>query len=298
MKQEGEGMIFFHLFYYRIFKVMMITRFNTILFVALSLFVFCSCRKVKEQTDQLYSRHLQRQVKLTIINTPVPGDKSKMNLIIFNDGQLLDNIGMKEIVADLYAAKKINPVVIVGVHADNRLQEYGIADYAKSGGAGNKADHYAAFINNELYAYAKKNAGVRKFYAVTIAGFGAGALSALDIAWDNADKISKTGIFSGAFSRTENKADTTAKGEMYEKIKASRKRPKTAYWFYAGKAGDAEIKSDDATDIETHTNAFMQLLGNKSFINAADIVYQKGNTNNIVSWKLVMPDFLEWAIGK
>ncbi|MFT3747688.1 MAG: alpha/beta hydrolase-fold protein [Agriterribacter sp.] len=298
MKQEGEGMIFFHLFYYRIFKVMMINRFNTILFVALSLFVFCSCRKVKEQTDQLYSRHLQRQVKLTIINTPIPADKSKTNLIIFNDGQLLDDIGMKEIVADLYSGKKINPVVIVGVYADNRLQEYGISDHAKSGRAGSKADHYAAFIDNELYPYAKKNAGVRKFNTVTMAGFGAGALSALDIAWDNADKISKAGIFSGAFSRKENTADTTAKGEMYEKIKASRKRPKTQYWLYAGKTGNAEIKNDDAIDIEANTNTLIQLLGNKSFINVADIVYQKGNANNIASWKLVMHDFLEWAIGQ
>ncbi|MCC6288409.1 MAG: hypothetical protein IT249_11035 [Chitinophagaceae bacterium] len=253
---------------------------------------------MKEQNDQLYSRHLQRQVKLTIINTPAPGDKSKMNLIIFNDGQLLDDIGMKEIVADLYAAKKINPVVIVGVHADNRLQEYGISDYAKAGGAGSKADHYASFIDNELYPYAKKNAGVRKFNTVAMAGFGAGALSALDIAWDNADKISKAGMFSGAFSRKENMADTTVRGEMYEKIKASRKRPKTQYWFYTGKTGDAEIKNDDATDIEANSNAFIQLLGNKSFINATDIVYQKGTANNIASWKLAMPDFLEWAIGQ
>ncbi|MBN8789960.1 MAG: hypothetical protein J0I84_22995 [Terrimonas sp.] len=298
MKQKGEGMIFFHLFYCCIFNVMMIYRFNTVFFVALAALAFCSCKKVNEQNDQLYSRHLQRQVKLTIINTPVPDDKSKLNLIIFNDGQLLDDIGMKEIVADLYAAKKINPVVIVGVHAGNRLQEYGISDYARSGGAGSKADHYAGFIDNELYAYAKKNAGVRKFNTVTIAGFGAGALSALDIAWDNADKISKAGIFSGAFSRKENKADTAANGEMYEKIKASRKRPKTQYWFYAGKNGAAEIKSDDATDIEANTNALIQLLGNKSFINTADIAYKKANTNNIEAWKTVMPDFLEWALIK
>lgn len=257
-----------------------------------------SCKKVKEQKDQLYSRHLQRQVKLTVINTPVPDDKSKLSLIIFNDGQLLDDIGMKEILADLYADKKISPVVVVGVHAENRLQEYGIAANVKPGGQGSKADHYASFINNELYAYAKKNAGVRKFNTVTIAGFGAGALSALDIAWDNADKISKAGMFSGAFSRKENKADSAAKGEMYEKIKTSRKRPKTEFWFYAGQNNVTDIKNDDATRVEACTDELVKLLGDKSFISAGDIVYKKGKNNDATAWRELLPDFFEWAVGK
>lgn len=271
---------------------------RTILVTATFLsFVFHSCKKVKEQDDQLYSRHLQRQVKLTIINTPVSDDKAELNLVIFNDGQLLDDMGMKEIVADLYSAKKIAPAVIVAIHAGNRTQEYGISDDTKSGRAGEKADHYLSFVNNELYPYAKKKAGLRKFKTVTIAGFGAGALSALDIAWEYPDKISKLGMFSGAFSRKVVN-DTSANGAMYSKLKASRKRPKTQFWFYAGKTGDTGIKNDDATDIEANTNAIIQLLGDKSFINASDIIYKKGNVNNIEAWKAAMPDFLEWALAK
>lgn len=260
-------------------------------------FVLQSCKKVKQQDDQLYSRHLQRQVKLTIINTPVSDDKTELNLIIFNDGQLLDDMGMKEIVADSYSNKNINDVVIVGIHAGNRTQEYGISDNAKAGGAGEKADHYLSFVNNELYPYVKKKVGVRKFNTVTIAGFGASALSALDIAWEYPDKISKVGMFSGAFSRKAVN-DTSANGAMYSKLKPSRKRPKTQFWFYAGKTGNTDIKNDDATDIEINANNIVQLLGSKNFINADDIIYKKGNANNMKAWKAVMPDFLEWAIGK
>src|SRR6185312_10764321 len=88
--------------------------------------VVCSiaCKRTKQQDDELYSRHLQRQVKLRVIHTPVPDDKSEENLIVFNDGQELEKLDVKKIIDSLYKAKAIAPVVIVGVYASNRLQEY------------------------------------------------------------------------------------------------------------------------------------------------------------------------------
>lgn len=275
---------------------------KTFLLIALSTAIaFQSCKKVKEQDDQLYSRHLQRQVKITIINTPVPDDKSQLNLVIFNDGQLFDDLHMKEIVKELYSNKEILPVVIVGIHADaNRLQEYGIAnDKANASNPGGKADHYASFINNELYPYAKKNAGVRKFNTVTIAGFGAGALSALDFAWEHADKVSKVGMFSGAFSRKSNNADTASAGEMFDKMKASRKRPKTEFWFYAGfDNGTTGMKNDDASQIGKYTDTLVKLLSDKNFISTGDIVYKKDKSNTVSGWQSALPDFFKWAVGK
>jgi enterochelin esterase-like enzyme len=261
---------------------------------------FTSCKRTKQQEDELYSRHLQRQVKLTIINTPVPNNKSEINLVVFNDGQELGKMEMKKIVDSLYKEEKIEPVVIVGIHAGKRLLEFGVTEKKTANGAGEKADHYDSFLNNELYPYAKKNAGVRKFKSVTIAGFGAGALSALDIAWNHADKISKVGLFSGAFSRKETNiaTDTTFTGIMYDKIKSSRKRPKTEFWFYAGQKGNTGIGGDDATDIIANTNTITSLLENKNFTADGDLVYVKGASNDITAWKTVMPAFFQWAIGK
>lgn len=257
----------------------------------------CS-KRVKQQDDELYSRHLQRKVKLTVINTPLPDEKSEYNLLVCNDGQELEKIQLKSIIDSLYKAKAIAPLVIVGIHAGDRMEEYGIADKIKNTVSGGKADHYDSFFNNELYPYAKKNAGVRKFKTVVIAGFGAGGLSALDIAWNHPDKISRVGIFSGAFSRKEYPSDTSSTGMMYDKLKTSRKRPDMQFWFYAGAAGNTDIAKDDAVNIITSTAAVVKLLEDKNFTRAGDITYRQGATNNTQAWHSEFPAFLLWAFGK
>ena len=79
------------------------------------------------------------------------------------------------------------------------MQEYGVAGYPDYQNNGTAAEKYAAFIDDELYPFIKKRAGVRKFNSITIAGCSLGGLSAFDIAWDHADKIDKVGVFSGSF---------------------------------------------------------------------------------------------------
>lgn len=279
-------------------------RFNSLTlrfcFICLS---FIACKKgIQEQTDELYSRHLQRQVKLTIIHTPIPDDKAEINLLVLNDGQQSSNINLTSIVDSLYKAKQIQPLVILAIHAGNRKEEYGIADKISNSAGGGKADHYDSFFNNELYPFAKKKAGVRKFKSVTVAGLGAGGLSALDIAWTHPDKISKVGVFSGAFNRTVNKekavSDTICNGMMYEKVKSSRKRPDLQFWIYAGQNGKTGLPNDDADNILNSTNCFVELLSAKKFITDGDIVYKKGITNNAAAWQEQLPNFLKWAVGK
>jgi enterochelin esterase-like enzyme len=148
----------------------------------------------------------------------MPDNNAEINLLVCNDGQLFDQLNIKAIADSLYRKKLLLPLVIVGVHAGNRLEEYGVSEKSGKAVAGGKADHYDSFFNNELYPYAKKNAGVRKFRSVAVAGFGAGGLSALDIAWNHPDKIGSVAVFSGAFSRKEKDSpasDSLARGMMY-----------------------------------------------------------------------------------
>ena len=268
-------------------------------------FMLCcltACKKgVKQQEDELYSRHLQRKVTLTVISTPMPDNNEDINLLVCNDGQLFDELNIQAITDSLYRKNLLLPLVIVGVHAGNRLEEYGIAEKSGKAVAGGKADHYNSFFNNELYPFAKKNAGVRKFKSVAIAGFGAGGLSALDIAWSHPDKIGSVAVFSGAFSRKEKDSpalDSLAQGMMYEKLKQSRKRPRLQYWFYAGSGGVTNIAKDDAENIAAATSSLIQLLEDKNFITEGDIVYSKGTTNDNKAWQQVFPGFLVWAFGK
>lgn len=271
----------------------------------LMLISFWSCRRIKQRDDELYSRHLQRKVKLTVINTPVPSDKSLLNLLILNDGQDLEKWRVKETVDSLYKKGAIRPLVVVAVQAGDRMQEYGVADHPDYEKRGTRARYYDAFIDDELYPYAKKQAGVRKFNSVVIAGCSLGGLSAFDIAWNHPEKISKVGVFSGSFWwRDKPVEDSTYDDDkdriMYAKLKASRKRPKLQYWFYAGGAEEtADRDKDSIIDVIDDTKDIIMLIGHKNIAAPDDIVYEerKEGKHEYPYWAAVLPDFLIWAFG-
>ncbi|MFZ1785150.1 MAG: alpha/beta hydrolase-fold protein [Ferruginibacter sp.] len=279
---------------------------NTLTIVLLLVSAIGCKSKIKQQDDEIYSRHLQRQVTLTIISTPMPDDKSDMNLLIVNDGQEMGQFGMREIVDSLYKKKLIKPLLIVGVHAGDRMQEFGVSghpDYLKRG---DKADHYDDFINNELYPYAKKNATVRKFKSVAIAGCSLGGLSAFDIAWNRADKIDKVGVFSGSFwwrdMDDKNAGYSDDKNRiMLAKIKASRKKPALKYWFYAGgKEEDSDRDKDGITDVVDDTRDLIDLIKSKNICLPDDIrfVYDANGIHDYGSWRQQLAAFLLWAFGR
>jgi len=265
-----------------------------------------SCKHSKERDDQIYSRHLQRQVKLTVINTPVPNDKSTLNLLILNDGQDVEAFRVKQIVDSLYDKKLIQPLVVVAVHAGDRMQEYGVVDKPDYQQRGSRANYYDAFISDELYPYAKKMAGVRKFNSVGIAGCSMGGLSALDIAWNHPEKISKVGAFSGSFWwRDKAIEDSTYSDEtnriLYAKLKASRKKPKLQFWFYAGASEESSDRDHDGViDVVDDTKDIIALIQKKNIVAPDDIYYKevKEGKHEYPSWSAVLPDFLIWAFGQ
>jgi len=275
---------------------------NRILLIGLLLISF-SCKHVKQTDDSLYSKHLQRTVKLHILHTPPPSDRSLFNLLILNDGQDMEKLRVKETMDSLYKEGKLLPIVIIGVEAGDRMQEYGVADKPDYLGRGSKAGLYDAFINDELYPYAKKESGVRKFQSFVIAGCSLGGLSAFDIAWNHPDKISKVGVFSGSFWwRDKSSDDSTYSDEknriMYSKLKASRKKPGLQYWFYAGAAEEKSDRDKDSIiDVIDDTKDIINLLKKKNVIPADGIVYRElpAGIHDYSSWSMVFPEFLIWA---
>ena len=275
--------------------------------LVLLLFLTAACKsKIKQQDDEIYSRHLQRQVKLTIISTPMPGDKSEMNLLLMNDGQEFGQLRIKEIVDSLYSKKLIKPLLIVGIHAGDRMKEYGVADYPDFLKRGDKAGYYDDFVNNELYPYAKKNATVRKFKSVAIAGCSQGGLSAFDIAWNHAEKIDKVGVFSGAFwwrDKDDKAADYSDDKNriMLTKLKASRKKPGLKYWFYAGdKEEDGDRDKDGIIDVVDDTKDLIALIKSKNVCLPDDIKFTEdaNGKHDYDAWSKQLPAFLIWAFGK
>lgn len=265
-----------------------------------------SCKRVDQREDALYSTNLQRTVQLTIIHSPIPQDKSKLNLLILNDGQDLVKFRVREIVDSLYQLGAIQPLVVVAVHASNdRMQEYGVADKPDYLGRGAKAGAYDAFINSELYFYAKKQSGVRKFNSVAIAGCSLGGLSAFDIAWNHPEKIDMVGVFSGSFWwRDKSSEDSSYSDEknriMYAKLNASRKKPKLRYWFYAGGAEETSDRNKNGViDVIDDTKDIIRLMEQRNISSPTEIYYKEVNTgqHDYPYWSNVLPDFLIWAFG-
>ncbi|MFT3679736.1 MAG: alpha/beta hydrolase-fold protein [Ferruginibacter sp.] len=272
-----------------------------------AVFSLCACaKKVKQKEDEIYSRHLQAHIKLTVISTPMPDEKSDMNLLLLNDGQDTDKWKIKETLADLYKNNQIEPVLVVAIHADKRNDEYGVAGYPDFQNRGSRADKYADFIDNELYAFIKKKAGVRKFKSVVIAGASMGGLSAFDIAWNHADKIDKVGVFSGSFWWRDKDAAATGYSDeqnriMYNYIKSSRKRPHLKYWFYAGaKEENGDRDKDGIIDVIDDTKDLVELIKSKNVCPPADIAYTEAadGVHEYSSWSKALPGFLLWAFGK
>ena len=270
-------------------------------------FMLTGCRKkIKQQEDELYSRHLQEHVKLTIISTPMPDDKGDMNLLLLNDGQDVGLLRVKETLDSLYKKKLVQPLIVVAIHAGNRNEEYGVAGYPDFQNRGSKADKYAAFIDDELYAYIKKKAGVRKFNTVVMAGASLGGLSAFDIAWNHADKIDKVGVFSGSFWWRDKDAAAADYSDdknriMLNYIRSSRKKPHLKYWFYAGdKEEEGDRDKDGIIDVVDDTKDLMELIKTKNVCPPGDIVYKEtaGGKHDQASWSKALPDFLVWAFGR
>ncbi len=275
---------------------------------SLALLLFCgfSCKsKIKQQEDEIYSRHLQRHVKLTIINTPMPDEKTELNLLLLNDGQEMGQFRIREIVDSLYRKKLIKPLLVVGIQVGDRAKEYGVADYPDFMNRGDKAVYYDKFINDELYFFAKKKATVRKFNSVVIAGCSLGGLSAFDIAWNHADKIDKVGVFSGSFwwrDKDDKAADYSDDKNriIISKIRSSKKKPGLKYWFYTGgKEEDGDRDKDGIIDVTDDTKDLIELLKSKNVL-PDDIVYSEdiNGKHDYATWSKQLPAFLIWAFGK
>lgn len=276
-------------------------------YLLLVLVTISSCKSaIKEQSDKIYSRHLQRHVNLTIISTRIPDQKSDMNLLLLNAGNDLKQMDLKEIIDSLFSEKLIQPLVLVAIEGREN-EEYGMANLSTTGKQGSKADKYNEFVINELYPFIKKKTAIRKFNSIAICGNSLKGISALDIAWQNADKIDKVGVFSANFNY---KGTVGIKGEtqnaILQEISSSRKRPKLSYWFYAAgtqntfqEAEGKQVTLIDSTTMK-QTKALIDIIDKKNTGSKADIkfVLGKSGSNDINSWRQYFADFLLWAFSK
>lgn len=282
-------------------------KYSWIILITLCLAGILSCsKKIKKIEDKIYSRHLQTHIPLSIISTPLPDDTKKINLLLLNDGQDIEQLNVVKTVDSLYKATAIEPIIIVAIHSIDRMQTYGVAGIPDYNKRGSKADKYEQFIFNELLPFVKKQSGVRKFNSIAIAGCSLGGLSAMDIAWNHADKINKVGVFSGSFWWRDIDITDTAYSDsknriLLSKIKTSRKRPKLNYWFYTGdKEEISDRDKDGIIDVVDDTKDLIEIIQNKKLTTTGEIVFKQSEDgkHDYNSWSKYFPEFMVWAFGK
>ncbi len=280
--------------------------FHRMKYIALALLltsmVSCSSSSHTRQ-DELYSRHLQRKVQLTIVNNNLKGPKDQWNLLLLNDGNEMEKLDVSKVIDSLQQKGSIGPLIVVGIHTGDRMQEYGISNKPDFEGRGNKADNYSSFVGKELIPFILKKSEVRSFKTVAMAGCSLGGLSAFDVAWNNSAKIDKAGIFSGSFwwrdkDATDSSYDNDKNRITLAKIKASRKQPGQQFWFYSGwKEETSDRDKDGITDAVDDTRDVVQALKTYRKFPAQDIVLveNKDGQHDWPSWKEYFPLFLAWA---
>ncbi len=258
--------------------------------------------------DDFYSAALKRRVKMEVLLPPWYEEATghQFPVLYINDGQSLKAGKMREALLDCYHRNVIPPLIIVGIYAQNRMQEYGVGatpDYKNRGG---KANKYSRFLTNELMPLISKNFRVKTGAENTaIAGFSLGGLSALDIAWNNPHLFSCVGVFSGSLwwrskGYKDGYNDATDK-IAHNMIRNSRKREGLRLWFQCGTHDEVADRNsnglidsiDDTLDLINE----LQQIGYK-MKKEIDYVEVANGLHNEKTWGDVMPMFLEFAFGK
>lgn len=258
--------------------------------------------------DKLSDIHSKLLGRDTVVDIFLPAQTEKKEkyypLLILNDGQDSESIHLKETLEKLTQSKDIKDIMVVGVHAGDRMQEYGVTDKPDFHGRGARAKSYAKFIMTELIPYLEYRYSISKdMNDHAIAGYSLGGLSALDIAWQNPHFFGKVGAFSGSF--WWRKRDTKSRFYsdnrdriMHHLIRTSKVRAGLKFWFQVGTQDERSDRNKNGViDSIDDTLDLIAELTKKGYRPFHDIQYLevKDGKHNTETWAEAMPHFLKWA---
>lgn len=259
-----------------------------------------------EKLTDIYTKILQRNVEVEIL-TPPNLDKTKAYpLLILNDGQDSGGVRVKSTVEQLVVQKVIPEIIIIGVTAGDRMQEYGVAFRPDFHGRGKQAKAYTDYVIKELIPYIvyrypiSTNAAER-----AIAGYSLGGLSALDLAWNHPDKFGKVGVFSGSFWWRKRDSGSFFYSDfrdrlMHLQVRRGKFKPGLKFWLQTGtRDEDSDRNKNGVIDSIDDTMDLISELTKKGYRPFHDIQYLeiKDGRHNVETWAEAMPEFLKWAFG-
>lgn len=258
------------------------------------------------QYKNLESKQLNRNIWFDVYLPPGYQETlKKYPVLFFNDGQDMEAVGLAHTLNDLYKENKIQHILIVAIHAADRMQEYGVEQQPDYAGRGSKAWAYSRFLLGELRPYILQHYRCEKETSKqAIAGFSLGGLSAIDIAWNHPDIFGKVGVFSGAlWWRYKAFSPRNPDGHrlMHEIISKGTKKPGMKFWFQTGTNDeDSDRNNNGIIDSIDDTLDLIKELTDLGYNREQDIHYYEvvGGYHNQYTWGRAMPEFLKWMFGK
>ena len=250
------------------------------------------------------STYLNRDVLVDIYLPPATTIPAETSLLIINDGQDLPKFHFSEMLAELYEAAQIQPLLCAGIHCSaDRKMEYGTASIMDFKGRGAKAGFHQQFVLEELIPYIRANFQ-NEFKEMGYAGFSLGGLSAIDAVWHHPDIFSKAGVFSGSLwwrLRDIHNGYVEATDRIIHKIiRDGEYKPGLKFYFTTGSHDEKmDRNSNGIIDSIDDTLGLIEELEKKGYRNENDIHYvnYEDGKHDVKTWGTAMPAFLKWGWG-
>lgn len=256
------------------------------------------------EQKKIRSVYLKRDVVIDVY-LPAATLPSELSLLVINDGQDLIKMNFANMLDALLSTGQISPVLAVGIHAGERLSEFGTAhilDYKKRG---ERAFSYQQFLLEELLPLVHIVYKIEKFKIKGIAGFSMGGLQAIDTLWKHPDVFSIAGIFSGSLWWRTRGFDEGYIEEtdriIHQKIKNGRYTPGLRFYFTTGSLDEkADRNNNGIIDSIDDTLALIDELKNLGYNTGYGIKYinYEDGKHDVATWGRAMPQFLLWGWGR
>nr|WP_214460440.1 alpha/beta hydrolase-fold protein [Flavihumibacter fluvii] len=261
---------------------------------------------IKTLELELDSVHLNRPVKFDIYLPFRPSPATDPALLLINDGQNMDELGLSAILENLISSGSTKPLVTVAIHAgEERKSEYGTAGHPDYLGRGNKARAYSLFIFEELLPRVRKELAIPHFSEKWFAGFSLGGLSALDIVWAHPHEFTRVGVFSGSLwwrmiDQVDPGYDDDKHRIMHHLVRKGHYASWLKFFFVTGTLDETNDRNNNGIiDSIDDTLGLINELHLKGYHPEKDIVYLElaDGRHDVATWAKAMPEFLKWAMG-
>jgi enterochelin esterase-like enzyme len=262
---------------------------------------------IQSHEKEITSTNLGRSVTVSIYHRHFTNHTVSPVLLLINDGQNMEELGLSRLLNNLFAEGFHRPLVTVAIHAgEQRKMEYGTANVPDYLGRGNKAGAYTLFIFEELLPMVRNELGIPQFSEKWFAGFSLGGLSALDIVWAHPHEFTRVGVFSGSLwwrsiDQVDPDYDDNKHRIMHDIIRKGHYAPWLKFFFVTGTLDETNDRNNNGIiDSIDDTLGLITELHKKGYDPNKDIVYLElaDGRHDIATWAKAMPEFLRWAMGE